>query len=237
MREKAILVKLVMLLLVFGVGTTMAFAAPTGASYRILNSTRGTEAVASQLPAQAGNVTEVNFNQTSITGVWQGYFGNVSGKIVLANAQNLSMYEWNSTASTGQVYATRTAVSAWTGVNCTNVTNMEAEQTALSISTAWQDSVNKTFDGKDHPTLTVAGRTFGSNDCFSTNVFDETGGTGGNYYELLINAGPTVNQTIYTAIIDKAETGFDNRLHDFEMIVPVDTAQSITNYYFYVELL
>jgi hypothetical protein len=152
MREKAILVKVVMLLLVFGVGTTMALAAPAGTSYSIKNSTRGTDATAPQLPAQAGNVTEVNFNQTAITNVWQGYFGNVSGKIVLANAQNVSMYEWNTTASTGQVYATRTAVSTWTAVNCTNVTNMEAEQTALTISTAWQDSINKTFDAKDHPT-------------------------------------------------------------------------------------
>jgi hypothetical protein len=42
--------------------------------------------------AQAGNVTALVANTTLVTKTWQGYYGNVTGKIVLGNANNKSPF-------------------------------------------------------------------------------------------------------------------------------------------------
>ena len=44
--------------------------------------------------AMAGNITRLDINGMSITQSWQGFYGNISGNMILADAQNNSMYEW-----------------------------------------------------------------------------------------------------------------------------------------------
>ena len=71
--------------------------------------------------AEAGNVTRLDINAITITTSWQGYYGNVTGNIVLADANNESLYEWgNATSITGEVYATRTTTVTWNTINCSN---------------------------------------------------------------------------------------------------------------------
>src|SRR3990167_1096282 len=56
---------------------------------------------AGSVNAQAGNVTELNIFGYSITQTWQGYFGNVSGTIILADANDKVMYNWSLASSEG----------------------------------------------------------------------------------------------------------------------------------------
>src|SRR3989344_2131805 len=59
---------------------------PSGANVNVLNSSTATADAAGSVPAQAGNVSELNIFGYSTTQTWQGYFGNVTGAIKLADS-------------------------------------------------------------------------------------------------------------------------------------------------------
>jgi len=220
---------------------SMVLAAPTGPSSATnLGSSRYSSASAANISAFAGNVTELNFVANTITQTWQGYFGNITGTIVLGNANNQSMYNWNLSSPSGQVYATRTSsVPAWASVFCANQVNVTAEDTALGVNVSVdQDSVNKTFIN------TTAFNTFyvgnvninSTQNCRAVNLFNGTAAPSSNFQEVLLNDGTNM---IYTALISQDANGFDNRTHDFQMLVGenghnADT--TATPYYFYLEL-
>jgi hypothetical protein len=44
--------------------------------------------------AEAGNITTMNITGWSQTQTWSGFVGNVTGRIVLDDADNKSLYEW-----------------------------------------------------------------------------------------------------------------------------------------------
>ena len=80
-------------LIIFQVSLTLAVQ-PFGANYTEINSTRAPMDTAESIQALAGNVTEININGFSTTQSWQGYFGNVTGTIQLADASDNQMYNW-----------------------------------------------------------------------------------------------------------------------------------------------
>jgi len=61
----------------------ISFADPNGADNIYQGSSERMQPKAgASVPAQAGNVTELTINATSVTKAWQGYYGNVSGRLV-----------------------------------------------------------------------------------------------------------------------------------------------------------
>src|SRR3989338_8967812 len=76
-----------------------------------------------QVSAQGGNTTELLINATQSLDRWQGFFGNISGRVVLEDANNYSMYTWSETDTNvaGEVYAATQTVSAWSQVYCANL--------------------------------------------------------------------------------------------------------------------
>jgi len=219
----------------------VVLAAPNGPSSATnLGSSRYSVPNAANVSAIAGNVTEINFNANTITQTWQGYFGNITGTIVLGNVDNQSLYNWQLTSPAGQIYATRTAtVPTWTSIRCANTTNINTEETALGVNqTTDADAVNKTFLN----TTTFSSFYVGavnidtSQNCYAVGLFNSTGLASTNFKEVLLH--DTANM-IYTGLITQSANGFDNRAHQFEMIVGEnghlgDTAA--TPYYFYLEL-
>lgn len=182
--------------------------------------------------AEAGNVTELTIEALGITNYWQGYYGNVSGSIVLANANNDTLYNWTVASPSGQIYAARQASITWTGVGCMIQADIDAEDTLLG-STGSTDSVNNTFSSQTHPAFTVGATNIALDTCRSTSVQGD--GSGSVFYQVLLKE--STDETIYTALIDPAQTGFDGGTYDFQMLVGEDgSTAGTTTYYFYVEL-
>jgi len=186
--------------------------------------------------AVAGNVTQIDILGISITTSWQGFYGNISGNIILADASNNSFYEWgNGTSITGEVFASRATDIVWNTINCSNSTQIAQEEAYLNQSAGASDSVSNTFNETDHTPFLVGLRNM--HDCPSTNVFTSGSKVNGNWDQILL--ADTANKTVYTTIIDRGTQGFDGRMWDFQLLVGENGKNGDTatmTYYFFTEL-
>ena len=188
--------------------------------------------------AQGGYVTPVNISALAITQHWQGYYGDVTGTIVLADGNNETMYNWSMSTVTGEIYATRDSTPTWAGVSCADVADINTEDTYLNMTGADADSVNLTFDyGKSHPAFSVGATSIAADSCAATNAFDDTGAQVLDFFQVLLEDG--TSSIIYATVIDDGATGFDSGAYDFELMVGEDEepgSAGVTAYYFWVEL-
>ena len=231
----------VCLFLIFAVIFSFAaYAAPTGPDSLLINSTsRRGNTPALNTSAVAGNVTGLNINITWVTNSWQGYFGNISGVITLDDANNKTMYSWVDASPSGEIYAVRTSNSiSWATINCTNISRIASEETAMNILATAKDGINETFNKTSSTDFYVGNKRITAGSCaFSQFLYENDAvATQSNFEEILLCDGTYI---IYTSIINQNKVGFDNLAHDFQMIVPEDGHNgdsAVTNYYFYVEL-
>ena len=190
--------------------------------------------------AMAGNVTEITISGYSTTMSWQGYFGNVSGVIQLADDDDNVLYNWTLTTPSGEVYASNNSDVDWTNMTCFNYTRDGlALENAFGINESAVDGINETFKYTNaHDEFYTASQQFSEGDCPAAFMYDgNRAPTDDHFEEVLIWADGTL---VYTALLEKDDTtGFDDQYYDFEMIVLEDghgTDVDITPYYFYVEL-
>ncbi len=216
---------------------------PFGASYTEVSSERAPMDVAANHSALAGNVTEITVSGFSTTQTWQGYFGNVSGTVQLADASDNQMYNWTLASPEGEIYATTDTSVAWANIACFdlagNHSNLESDFNIISDDV---DGVNETFsDAGTHDMFYTNNVQFTAGQCASTSIYDNTGASVDNHFEeVLMTDQSANNEVIFAAILDEEDVaGFDNAMHDFEMLVLEDghgTDTATTTYYFYVEL-
>jgi hypothetical protein len=186
-----------------------------------------------QVDAQAGNVTELTLHGLSVTRSWQGFYGNITGTIILADASKNNFYDWNVSTPTGQVYASRNNAVSWTNMNCSNATHIGLEETALGQQPSDPDSVSQTFTDTNHPAFEVAATELLG--CPTTQAYNASGEKGNAFWQVLINAE---TDTIYTTIIeDTTPQGFDGNPWHFQLLVGENgRIAGTTTYYFYLEL-
>lgn len=201
--------KLTFLLLVTSVFLTAGVLAvqPFGAdSVTEENSTRAPMDPADSHDAIAGNVTEITVTAYSITQSWQGYFGNVSGTIMLADSSDNVMYNWSLAEPEGEIYATNASATLdWTNIQCFNFTaagtfaddsanrggtsqfGMNLTQLEAAYNITWDDvdGVNETFSlagthesgaGLEHDLFYTNNLEFAPGECLSTHVFSSPSG-------------------------------------------------------------
>ncbi|MFH1801874.1 MAG: hypothetical protein ABH864_00310 [archaeon] len=211
--------------------------------------------------AIAGNITELSITAYSTTQAWQGYIGNISGAIRLADASGDVFYNWSSASPSGEIYASTNVTVQWTNIQCFNYTangsfistgetaggtslygmNLTQLEAEYGINSNDADGVDATFtDANSHAEFFTAGKQFTAGECVSTDVFDSNGiGTDGNFEEVILYE-PTTTSVIFTSLIESGSVdGFDNQDYDFEMLVLEDghgTDTDTTTYYFFVEL-
>ena len=233
--------RFVLVLLVAAIVLSVISATPSGPdSINIIGSSRFNVTGAQTVPAQAGNITEFNANANGITQTWQGYFGNVSGAILLADANNHTFYDWNSASPYGEIYAVRNStVPAWASIQCASTAQINAEDLALNVTQATDaDSVNRTFlNSTSFTQFYVGNKNINTTqNCFAVNLFNSSGQSTTNFGEVLLHDGSNL---VYTGLLAPKTTGFDNKPHDFEMLVGANGhngASGIATYYFYLEL-
>ena len=227
---------------------SVALADPVGpqAIENLSSARRSITTTAKSLPAIAGNVSEIGVNTTKITEGWQGYYGNVSGNIVLDDASANSMYTWDY-AGGGEVYATRNSTVNWTAGNiiCAAIAHIQAEETDMNFNLGVGqdvDGINETFNETTHPAFNVSSTGFLADACgFTVSTYvDDAYGTRSFNETLLYSTSD--GGLIYTAfIVDGGADGFKsgNENYDFQMLVAEDghnSDASTTDYYFYVEM-
>jgi len=218
---------------------------PTGPdTLDIIANARMTDMATKNTEALAGNVTELDFTGRTVTRYWQGYYGNVSGNIVLSDANNNSLYRWIDVDPVGEVYASR-----WSDINWSNVRCMSQEEAInediyyLGLNeTSDLDSVNNTFIYNTYRSFYTGFLNFTTGSCKSTSINDT--GIATIFNEVLqVDPQPGVNKTIFTSIMDQNLAGFDGERHDFQMMVTEPgsgnetyPAGTTTTYYFWLEL-
>ena len=170
---------------------------------------------------------------------WKAYAGNVSGKLVLDDAQDFSIYQWETASHSGQVYASRNNSVDWSGIGCAQTSQVEAEDTALNHTSGADDSVNSTFSSNIHKTFYVGTELIQNSTCRSTFtwVSDAAPAQSENspFQEILLYDG---NNMVYTTPISDNTVGFNDETYDFQLIVPDRgvAGYAAQTYYFYVEL-
>lgn len=234
---------------------------PFGAGVSELSNERAPNDTAGSHEALAGNVTLLEVTAYSITQSWQGYYGNVSGTIQLADASDNVMYNWSLASPEGEIYASTNDTLGWTNVQCFNFTatgatgsedatrggtsvigyNLSQLEAEYGLASDDVDGVNETFsDAGTHDEFFTANLQFSAGECVSTSIFDSTGQSVDNNFEEVILYDPDTTSIIFTAILDEEDvSGFDNENHDFEMLVLENghgTDVATTTYYFWVEL-
>lgn len=213
------------------------------------------------IPAVAGNVTELSIFGYSITQSWQGYFGNVTGTVMLADSSDNVMYNWSLASPEGEIYASVNNSIIWNYIQCFNFTsdgtyeddttsagatslhgtNLTILENMYGITSDDVDGVNETFTllGSGHNTFYTNNFQFSEGECRNTQVFSNSGSGEDNKFEEVLLYEPTTSSVIFTSLLNENILGFDSNPHDFEMLVLEDghlADTSITTYYFYVEL-
>ncbi len=232
----------------------------TGVNATEINSTSQNPTPPGSLESIAGNVTEITTPEGwGKTQAWQGYFGNVSGTIQLADNADNVMYNWSLASPEGQVFASTNNSIGWVNIQCFNFTatgtyqgesgtggstnlygtNLTQLESRYNVKSNDVDGVDETFyliGANTHNTFYVNANEFSEGECWNTRINDWTGfGQDDNFEEVLMYE-PTTYSVIFAAILNEDVLGFDNRTHDFEMIVLEDghlTDTATTIYYFY----
>jgi hypothetical protein len=221
---------------------------PPNEQFSIISTSHRIEIGSLNVPALAGNVTELSLNTTFTTYGWQGYYGDVSGTIVLDDALNNTMYSWALTDPEGEVFASRNTTINWDTGNIVCATSTETDAEEVIMSFDWggvesDDGIDETFVETTHPPFWVAGNEFTADEC------DYTVST---YVEDTVDPIRAFNETIlystsdagviFAALIHPGgnngfKIGADD--YDFQMLVTEDGHEgdlAPTDYYFWVEL-
>ncbi|MFH1642050.1 MAG: hypothetical protein ABIC04_04070 [Nanoarchaeota archaeon] len=200
------------------------------------------------LGAHGGNNTQLEINISQATGNWQGYFGNISGKVVLGDVNGNTMYDWTAGSSfspIGEIYAANATIVDWGDVICLNLTgngsidgsnppgiNNSILESMYGMLAADTDGIDETFNSINN--ITIAGTLI--DNCWATNTYDSNGVQTTKFNETLLTE-KTQGTVIYATQVDQDTVGYDGNRWDFQMIVADDGSDGVaTAYYFYVEL-
>ena len=153
--------------------------------------------------AIAGNITELDVSGYSITQSWQGYFGNVTGTVQLADSADNVMYNWSLASPEGEIYASTNNSIIWGYIQCFNFladgtyaddtgnaggtsaygTNLTILEDMFGIASDDVDGVNNTFslagthesgEGLAHDLFYTNNFEFSAGECYSTHIFSDT---------------------------------------------------------------
>lgn len=206
-----------------------AYAIPNGATLTEGTPETASPAAADSVLAEGGNVTSLDVAGQSVTRVWQGFFGQVSGNLTLEDATGDQFFNWSIGTPNGTVLASRNSTIDWTTVDAVTDCDVDTDLTAQG-----RDRVSRTFEQNVTISPAIQIGTVSITD--ACQVFTHTSGSPGfNFEEIIANA--TGVDTIYVSRINPDATGFDGNTYDYQMIVPDNRTAALTTYFFFVEFL
>jgi hypothetical protein len=232
-----------------------------GVNVTNISSSRQNATPPGNLSAFAGNITEISMpGGEGTTQAWAGYYGNVSGTIQLADGSNNVLYNWSLASPEGEVFASTNNSIVWNHIQCFNFTssgnyisdeagnggatnlygtNLTQLENQYGVRSTDIDGVDETFyllGGGTHNIFYVNSNQFDEGECQNTRIFDSSGGGVDNNFEEVLLYEPTTSSVIFGSLLNEDVPGFDNKQHDFEMLVLENghlTDINTTTYYFY----
>lgn len=229
------------ILLVFTLAVIFASvkATPTGVVQDFSSTDTGPSRSALNLTNDGGTITTLRLNVSQQDSAWKAYVGNVTGKLVLQDSSNYTIYDWNLATITGEVYASRATSVTWSNLNCSNSTILSNEYTAVNMVDSDPDSINKTFNETTHKSFLVGAISISNSTCKSLATFNATSSRQTISETMLFQEVLLTDFTsmVYATILEPNKVGYNNKTFDFQMIVPdSDLANTNTSYYFWAEL-
>ncbi len=216
-------------------------AIPVGPSIIYNSTTNATLRPATAITTIGGSFTTLVLNTTGQTYRWKAYVGNVSGKLILADATNKSIFDWTVTSVTGEVYATRASSSVdWSTIGCADGSLINNEDVLMNMSLTAPDTINKTFNNTLHKSFYVGTTRISNSTCraIATYVNGTSQALSENavFQEILLKDG--ASNLVYTTLVNSSNIGYNNNRYDFQMIL-AENEYSVTptTYYLYVELI
>jgi hypothetical protein len=190
------------------------------------------------LNSSGGTISVVNITATTQNPRWKGFVGNISGTFALQDSSGSSLYSWEITSVTGELYALRnSAIPSWEEIRCANASTINTEESALNHQAINIDSISNTFDATNHNAFYVGTVPINANSCPTTALNVNNSEQTANFQEILLTDG---DDLIYTGLIEDAAFGYNEQRYDFQMILAENAAegeQQNEAYYFYVELI
>ena len=205
--------------------------------------------------AEAGNVTGITMNFVRSTLSWAGFYGNVTGTIVLSDSASNYLYDWKISNPLGQVFASNSTSVSWSQVKCVNFTgdvaggfgpledpfNASTLESAHHMNSTDVDGFNETFNEtyNDGNGLFIGRNINSSLNCPMAYTFSNSDYQTVNFKEILLTDNYSI---IFTSLINSTANGFRTGVdpNDFQMLVSEDGhpegAATLTNYYFFVQL-
>ena len=212
--KKILLYLLMVALLAFAVTADPAGAGVTeGATDTYAGSTAGS------VVAIGGNVTELDLDANRSTTKWAGFYGEVTGNLVLGDTAGNLMYSWAITTISGEVYAS-TVTPVWSTIAVGTPSSLDTVLGWSGESDDAVDTYNITNTALDVGATTISAT--------ATSAFN----TGGGFENVLLFDSANY---VFASIISEGAADFEAGTSDFEIMVPV-TATAGTTYYFYAEL-
>jgi hypothetical protein len=219
-----------------------AGAAPDGVNVVVdANETKTSTGAYNLSSVPGGYVATMNITSTSQNPRWKAFVGQVEGTFTLDDSTGSTIYDWSTTATGGEVYATRNATTIlWGSVQCANTTLMEFENGEMSHSNA-DDNITATFNGTTHDEFFVGSVNITTDTCPTLNTYIGNSTQDVSFEEIVLtdSSVDTSGNLIYVTIMEDDVTGFDGADYDFQMIVPENGGDGFTGstaYYLYVEL-
>ena len=213
---------------------------PTGAQINYNATETKPPAPAEYLNTSGGTFTTLVLYAETQNPRWKAYAGNVTGTLTLDDAQNYTIYNWELTVPSGQVYASRNSSIEWSNINCSNLSMIYQEETIMSHTTSNSDSINSTFRYRIHRGFYVAERLIKNSTCPSiatwVNDTPQAITEDALFQEMLLSDNKSL---VYATLMQDSEQGFNFKNYDFQMIVAERDIEgpSATPYYFWVELV
>jgi hypothetical protein len=229
----------IIFLLLLCCAVSFVIADPSGATVTSASSTTGPNQTAASRADARSTITTLVLNSIQQSSRWKAYVGNVTGTLTLDNPSNQTIYAWDLSSFSGEVYASRYGNLSWSSVSCAPNGLIQNESATFAMTTSEADRINITFNGSTHRAFTVGSNTINANSCNSTVLFvndtrQTSVTTSSPFQELLVR--DATGYLVYLAEISDNTQGFDNSSYDFQMIVPENITGAATSYYFYVEL-
>jgi len=222
--------------LVLFLGLPLVYAAiPYGATLTPVANKTAAADVAGSHAAIAGNITEITVTGFSTTQTWQGYYGNVSGTIQLADGSDNVMYNWTLASPQGEVYSAVFGNITWINISCFNFSaagtyasdvaqiggtsfyGMNLTQLEAMYNIVWDDmdGVNETFEYNgtnlvnnvgSHDTFYTNSLLFSEGECLSTNTLVKASGIGiDNSFEEVLLYDSENRIPIFVALLDEED--------------------------------
>jgi len=214
---------------------------PSAPIIQYISNSSSTSGLMNRSTDMPGTITTVVLSANQQDYKWKAYVGNVTGKVALDDANGKSIYDWNlGTAGGGKVLVSRFSSISWTSIACANQASIDAESTAVGISASAGDSINRTFNDTIHRAFSVGTVSIGGSTCRSIatyiNDVPQAVSTSAYFQEILLR-DTTNDHMIYTTLMESAHLGYDNQLHDFQLLVAENESATVpTTYFFWVEL-